>query len=207
MRFAHMARRQLRSMGASMRMIVPGLLSILLLVSSWSSRANALELETMVPDHVGLTVQKSPVLYFFISHGTSFPIRFTLHDSHTIRPVAEVLLKSPIAPGIQEIRLKDYNVVLELDVEYRWYIAAVQNPDSSSRDIVAGGTIERVDPYRVNYYGRSCDKDAVRLLREAGIWYDAFACVMELIETNPQDRTLRDIRNELLGRKNLLYFP
>lgn len=161
----------------------------------------------MTPDHVGLTVQKSPVLYFFISPATSLPIRFTLFDDRTVSPVTEVLLKSPTAPGIQKIWLKDYNVVLELDMQYRWYVAAIQDPDSSSRDIVAGGGIERVDPFLVNYYGRSCNKDAVRLLREAGIWYDAFACVSELIETNPQDRTLRDLRGELLGRRNYIYFP
>jgi hypothetical protein len=166
-----------------------------------------LTLVAMTPDDVGLTVQKSPVLYFFISPATSLPIRFTLMDIRTVSPVTEVLLKSPTAPGIQKIWLKDYNVVLELDMQYRWYVAAIQDPDSSLKDIVAGGIIERVDPYLVNYYGRSCDKDAVRLLREAGIWYDAFACLTELIETNPQDLTLRDLRGELLGRQNLIYFP
>ena len=30
-------------------------------------------------------------------------------------------------------------------------------------------------------------------LRKAGIWYDAFACVTDLIETNPQDRTLWEV--------------
>ena len=164
-------------------------------------------LAAMVPDYVGLTVQKSVMLYFLVSPATSLPIRFTLMDNRTVSPVAEVLLKSPTAPGIQEIRLKDYNVVLELDVQNRWYVAAIQNPDSSSRDIVAGGGIERVDPYLVNYYGRSCDKDAVRLLWEAGIWYDAFACVTELIKTNPQDRTLYDLRDDLFGIQNYVYFP
>jgi hypothetical protein len=144
------------------------------------TKVTNLILAAMVPDHVGLTMRKSPVLYFFISPATTLPIHFTLMDIRTVSPVAEVLLKSPTALGIQEIRLKDYHVVLELDVQYRWYVAAIQNPDSSSRDIVAGGSIERVDPFLVNYYGQSCDKDAVRVLREAGIWYDAFACVTEL---------------------------
>jgi hypothetical protein len=207
MRLAHQARRQLRNMGAYMRMIVPSLLASLLLVSSWPSRANDLGLVAMVPDHVGFTMQKSPVLYFLISHTTSLPIRFTLIDNRMGSPAAEVFLKSPTRPGLLAIRLEDYHVILEEELEYRWYVSVIQSPDLSRYDNVAGGSIQRVNQSLVDYYGRSCDKNAVRLLREADIWYDAFACVTELIETNPQDRTLRDFRGELLGQKNLIYFP
>ena len=208
MRLAHRARRQLRNIGAFMRMIVPSLLASLLLVSSWSSRANALDLMAMVPDHVGFTMQKSPVLYFFIPRTTSLPIRFTLIDSRMGSPAAEVLLKSPTRPGLWAIRLEDYHVILEEELEYRWYVSVIQSSDLSKYDSVTGGIIQRVNQSLVNHYGRSCDKNAVRLLREADLWYDAFACVTELIETNPQDRTLRDFRGELLGwKKSLIYFP
>ena len=167
-----------------------------------------LDLLAMAPDYVGFTVQKSPVLYFFISPATSLPIRFTLIDIHTVSPVAEVLLKSPTHPGMWAIRLEDYHLMLEEEVQYRWYVSVIQHPELPQRDIVAGGAIERVDPYLVNYYGRPCDKGSALLSLKAGIWYDAFACVTELIETNPQDRTLRELREKLLGREgNLLYFP
>ena len=68
----------------------------------------------------------------------------------------------------------------------------------------SGGVIKRLAPDVVDYYGRSCDKDPVHFFREADIWYDAFACVTGLIGTNPQDRTLHDLRSELLGRRNYL---
>jgi len=41
-------------------------------------------------------------------------------------------------------------------------------------------------------------------LAKASIWYDAFACVTDLIETNPQDRTLRALRDKLLGGRQIL---
>lgn len=162
----------------------------------------------MAPDHVGFTIRKSPVLYFFISHATSLPIRFTLVDNRIVSPVAEVLLKSPTRSGLLAIRLEDYHVMLEEELQYRWFVSVLQPPDLPQRHpIEAGGTIQRVHPSLVDYYGRACDKDTVRLLRKADLWYDAFACVTGLIETNPQDRSLRDLRVELLGTQDFIYFP
>jgi hypothetical protein len=178
--------------------MIPGLLASLLLVCSTPSGATELELMAIVPDQVGSTVQKSPVLYYFISQATSLPTRFTLVDPRTTTPVAEVLLKTPTHPGIWAIRLGDYKIVLEEDVQYRWFVSVIRNRDSSQTDIVAGGMIERIEPRLVKYYGRPCDRDTVRYLVEAGIWYDAFACVNELIEANPQDKTLRDLRDGVL---------
>ena len=135
-----------------MKTIIPGLPATLLVLWSLSVRANELVLTAMVPYDVGWTVQKSPVLYFFISQATSLPIRFSLLDKRRIAPVADVPLSSPTGPGLVAIRLKDYNIVLEEDMQYRWYVSVVQNPDSHSKDIVAGGIIERVDPRLVDYY-------------------------------------------------------
>lgn len=164
------------------------------------------ELQAMVPDRVGLTVQRSPVLYFYLSHVTSLPMRFTLRNSRNVAPVVDVLLKSPSSPGIQALRLDEYNIVLEEDVQYRWFVSLIMDADSPSRDIVAGGVIERIDPRLVDYYGNTCDRESVLRAEKAGLWIDAFACVNELIEGNPEDPSLRDLRDELLGRqKSILH--
>ena len=165
-----------------------------------------LELQAFVSDTVGFTLRKSPVLYYYISKATLLPIHFTLMDIRAVSPVAEVLLKSPTPAGVWAIRLQDYDMVLEVGVQYRWYVSVTRNPDTPSQNIVAGGVIERVDPYLVNDDGRTCDRNAVRYLMEAGIWYDAFACLNELTEANPQDRSLRNLRDKLLeGPKSFGY--
>ena len=160
-------------------------------------------LVVIVPDHVGWTVQKSPVLYFYISQATSLPIRFSLLDKRRIAPVADVPLSSPTGPGLVSIRLKDYNIVLEPDVVYRWYVAITTVPSDMSKDVVAGGAIlfyaedvEFLDTQR-------CDKKAVRAYAKAGIWYDAMACLYELIEANPEDRSLLRLRDDLLRSAGL----
>lgn len=184
-----------------MNKIILGLLVSVLVLDSLPLRANELGLLPMAPDRVGLTVQQSPVLYFYISHATSFPVRFTLVDPHRWPSiVGEVLLPSPTRPGLWAIRLEDYQMVLKQEVQYRWFVSVNMCPPNPSLcdPPVAGGTIERVDPRLIDYDGRPCDRDSVLLAVKAGVWYDAFACVNELIEANHEDRDLRDLRDQLL---------
>jgi hypothetical protein len=189
-----------------MKTIVPGLLASLLVLGSLPSSANELELMATAPDHVGMTVRKSPVLYFYISHATSYPVRFTLIDVRQISPVADVLLPSPTRPGVWAIRLEDYHIELEADVQYRWFVSVNRDPASHSMDIVTGGVIERVDPGSIDYYysDRPCDKDSVQLSTKAGLWYDAMACLNKLIEANPRDGSLRRLRDDLLRHVGIL---
>lgn len=190
-----------------MRRIILGFLTSLLIASALPSRATELELMAIVPDHVGWTLQKSPVLYFYISQATSLPIQFILLDGRTLSPLLEVALPSLTRPGLGPIRLKDYSIGLEEDVQYRWYVSVVCNPDSHSTDMVAGGVIERIDPHLIDYYGHVCDKESVLLASKAGLWYDVFACVTDLIEANPEDRSLRDLRDKFLGIRRGIILP
>jgi hypothetical protein len=189
-----------------MRRIILGLLASLLVASVLPSRANELELMAMAPDHVGLTVQKSPVLYYYISHATSLPIRFTLIDHRKVLPVGEFSLESPTRAGFWGIRIEDYQVVLEPDVQYRWFISIVQNPVSHSEDIVAGGIIERcsIEDCLVVDIPSNCDRNLVTTLAKNGIWYDAVSCLCDLIRSNPDDKTLRRLLHDLLRPAGLL---
>ena len=188
-----------------MRTIISALLACLLALSSLPSRANQLELRAMAPAYVGLTLQQSPVLYFYMSHTTSDPVRFTLADVRQISPVAEVLLPSPTRAGWWPIRLKDYNLVLQPEVEYRWYVAITTVPGDRSKDIVAGGAIECCPKDLDNFWdGRGCEKALVIVYAKSGIWYDATACLMELIEANRQDPSLRRMRDDLLRQVGII---
>jgi hypothetical protein len=163
-------------------------------------------LVALVPDHVGLTVKKTPVLNWFLSKPTTYPLKFTLIDIRSVTPLHEGLLPTPAHAGIQSINLKDWNLVLEADVQYRWYISAVRNPDSPSQDIVAGGVIERCEfsnclvEMQVDL---SCDQQSVMRNALRGFWYDAMACLCELIDANPSDQTLRRQRAALLNQIGL----
>jgi Domain of Unknown Function (DUF928) len=163
-------------------------------------------LVAMVPDHVGLTVKKAPVLNWFLSKPTTYPLKFTLIDVRSVKPLYEGLIPTPVLAGVQSINLKELNLALEPDVQYRWYISAIRNTDSPSQDIVAGGVIERCEfstclvEMEVDL---SCDRESVLRNAVRGFWYDSMSCLCDLIKTNQQDASLRRMRAALLKQVGL----
>jgi hypothetical protein len=160
----------------------------------------------LVPDHVALTAKESPVLNWFISKPTTYPLMFTLIDISVITPLHEGLLPAPDHQGVYAINLKDWGLALDPDVQYRWYISAIRNPDSPSTNIVVGGMIERCEfsaclvPGEVDV---TCNLQSVRWNSARGFWYDAMACLCELIDSNPSDPVLRRQRASLLNQAGL----
>ena len=163
-------------------------------------------LVALVPDHVGLTVKKAPVLNWFLSKPTTYPLKFTLIDIRSVTPLHEGLIPTPVHAGIQSIDLKEWGLVLEPDIQYRWYISAIRDPEKPGTDIVAGGIIERCEfntclvEMQVDL---SCDRQSVLRNALRGFWYDAMACLCELIDANPSDQTLRRQRAALLNQIGL----
>ena len=164
------------------------------------------EIVALVPDHVGLTVKQAPSLNWFLSKPTSLPIRFTLIDTRTVKPLHEGTIPTPSQAGVQSLDLKELGLTLEPDVQYRWYISAIRNPDSPSQDIVAGGMIERCEfstclvEMEVDL---SCDRPSVLRNALRGFWYDAISCLSDLIKINPHDASLRRMRAALLNQVGL----
>ena len=163
-------------------------------------------LEALVPDHVGYTIKKSPILNWFISKPTEYPLKFTLIDTRSVTPIHEGGIPSPDHAGVHSINLSDWNLALEPDVQYRWYISAIRDQDSPSKDIVVGGIIERsefnagVVEMQVDL---SCDRLSIRRNAENSFWYDAVSCLSDLITTNPQDTSFRRMRAALLKQVGL----
>ena len=160
----------------------------------------------LVPDHVGFTFKKTPGLNWFLSKPTTYPLKFTLINNELVKPMHEGLIPTPEHAGVQSIDLKILGIVLEPDVTYRWYISAIRDPESPSKDIVAGGMIERCEfntcliTMEVNL---SCDLQSIKWNAVHGFWYDAISCLCDLIKTDPQDASLRRMRAALLKQVGL----
>jgi uncharacterized protein DUF928 len=162
-------------------------------------------LTVLAPDHSALTVSEQPSLYWFISNATSLPIEVTLMDLRTTKPVLEARVAEPVAPGVQRIRLADHGVRLETGVPYRWFVAVVPDSGRRSKDVLAGGAIERIAPpdaLRAKLAGAP-KEEAAAIFAEAGVWYDALAAISDLIESAPNDAGLRKQRAMLLTQVGL----
>jgi hypothetical protein len=143
----------------------------------------------LAPDHVGLTIQSQPRLYWYLSQVVTEPVEFTLNDERRIAPLVEVRLTSPTKPGIQQIQLADHGVRLDPDVGYEWSIAIVPDPDRRSKDIISSGWIERIpvpEDLAANLAGAG-KALTPGIYAEAGIWYDALGVLSDLIAETPDD--------------------
>lgn len=162
-------------------------------------------LSVLAPDHSGLTLQEEPSLYWYISSPTSLPVEFTIMDPSAVQPVLEMRIAPPISPGIHRIRLSDHGVRLAPDAVYRWYVAVVPDTGRRSRDILAGGTIQRVPPTaELSAKLREArPEDAPFIYAEAGLWYDALAALSDLIEQSPANAELRQRRAAMVAQIGL----
>lgn len=162
-------------------------------------------LSALAPDHSGLTIQEQPALYWFISGPTSFPVELTITDPRAPKPLVETRLPSPVTAGVHTVRLTDHGVRLTRGVQYRWFVAVVPDPARRSRDILAGGTVERVDgPDTLRALVAQATRERLPFIyAEAGLWYDALAAVSELIARAPDSREHRRQRAALLAQVGL----
>jgi Domain of Unknown Function (DUF928) len=162
-------------------------------------------LSVLAPDHTGLTTSEQPSLYWFISGSTSLPVELTVMDPEGVQPILETRLAAPIQPGVHGVRLADHNIRLKPGAAYRWFVTVVPDSDRRSKDILAGGAIERVDvPSDLKAKLATAKKpELFSLYADAGMWYDAVAAISEAIDAAPQDQALRKQRAELLSQVGL----
>jgi hypothetical protein len=162
-------------------------------------------LSVLAPDHSGMTISEQPSLYWYISGATSLPVELTVMDPEGVQPILETRLPAPVKGGVHRVRLADHNVRLKPGAAYRWFVTVVPDADRRSKDILAGGAIERIEvPGDLKTKLATANKSQLFVLyAEAGIWYDAIAAISEMIEAAPQDQTLRKQRAELLSQVGL----
>ncbi len=162
-------------------------------------------LSVLAPDHSGLTASEQPSLYWYISAATALPVELTVMDPDTTQPLLELRVATPIEAGIHRLRLSDHGVRLAPGRAYRWYVAVVPDSGRRSRDILAGGAIQRVNPSgeMAARLGQARREELPSIYAEAGLWYDALTAMSELIESAPDDAGLRRQRAALLTQIGL----
>lgn len=166
---------------------------------------DAPKLSVLVPDHVGLTLQEQPTLYWYVSKPVVAHLEVTVINDQLVDPLVDKDFDVPAKAGVQRLRLADFGVKLKPNVEYRWYVSLIVDPEQRSNDIIASGTIQRVLPSQ-ELQGKLAHADKASLsgiYAEAGIWYDALASLSDLIAAKPADQTLREQRAELLEQVGL----
>lgn len=164
-----------------------------------------IELFALTPEQAGLTLQEQPTLFWYLSEKTTYPLELIVSVDRAEQPLLVTRLRPPAQPGIQRIRLTDYDVHLEPGVAYRWFVALIPDLEHRSKDIVAGGGVERIPlPEAIRTQLDQTEAERVpHLYAEAGLWYDALAALSNLIDATPADVGLRQQRAALLKQVGL----
>lgn len=164
------------------------------------------KLFALTPEHVGLTVMEQPSLFWFLDRvPEAMQVEFALLDEDSDEPLLEMTLTAPDRAGIQRIRLEDYGVALAAGTEYEWSVTLVLDPEKRSKDVMATGWIDRIEPTRrlTTRLENGDPAATARVYADEGLWYDSFAALSDPIERNPGDESLRRQRADVLRQVGL----
>jgi len=155
------------------------------------------KLIVLAPDRGGVTSQRQPVLYWYISKLTTRPIRFTLNDELRGKTLVRADLPTPKQAGIQTIKLSDFNCELSPGIMYQWFVTVAVDPAQPSKDIFSGGTIMYQEPPPDLRTKLAAKRSTAAVHAEEGFWYDAFEDTWKSAKT-PGAKTLEQQRLSLL---------
>jgi hypothetical protein len=201
-----------------MRRIILGLLASLLMVCSLPVSATAqgsamdLLLRPPSPIYAWWTLKKYPSICWVLMNRppVGATMVFTFGESRSSKPVLDVQLPNTIQTEKNKtcycVNLKDYDIELEPDILYRWYISVAQNPESRSRDMAVRGHIQRCGEESClirEMPSRRCDVNFVQVLARSGMWYDSISCLCDLIKSSPDDKTLRQLLDYYMWQAGL----
>jgi hypothetical protein len=162
-------------------------------------------LDVLAPDEIGVTTQAQPSLFWFQSKPANAKFELTLLQDNKVKPIVQVLVERSMKAGIQRLKLSDHGAKLDLGVEYQWVVALVTDPDNRSNDLVASGLIKRVEPGAElkDKLAQSAPASRALVYAEAGIWYDALSVLSDQIDAQPDNKSLRETRSDLLRQVGL----
>ncbi len=164
-----------------------------------------LTLDVLAPDDVGVTTREQPSLFWFQSKPANAKFELTLLQENKAKPIVQVAVERSTKAGIQRLKLADTGAKLVPGVEYQWVVALVTDPDNRSSDLVASGVIKRIEPAAglKERVAKATPDSLAAVYAEAGVWYDALAALSDQIDAQPENKSLRQTRADLLRQVGL----
>ncbi len=169
------------------------------------SGAGAPAPQALGPAHVGATAHDSPTLYWFLPEATAHSVELTVTLAGTASPLLETTIPGPLEAGVHRVSLAEHGARLQPELDYRWFVALVLDPERRSRDVVTGAGIRYTPPgpeQSAHVSGASSAR-AAHVYAESGLWYDALDQLSSWLLVEPDAATLHSHRAALLQQVGL----
>ena len=154
-----------------------------------------------------LTVSEYPTFYAYVPESSAKTARFVLREQgQDDDAVYETTFNIPDTPGIVSVDLPETALPpLKIGKIYHWYLVLVCDPEDSSRNAIADGWIERIEPSAslARQLEKTSLRDRPRVYGKAGIWQDTLATLAQLHRSSPTDPTITADWEKLLSEAGL----
>lgn len=161
-------------------------------------------LYVLAPNHTALTTREQPSLFWYQTAAAKTHFELTLTEPKNPKPLLKVATDKADG-GIHRVSLAKHNVTLKPGVTYKWTIAWVPDPANRSQDVIASGSIQRIEPEAkltaALADAKGLEKAAV--YAQHGIWYEALEMVSNEIDAAPKSKELHAQRAALLDQAGL----
>lgn len=156
-------------------------------------------------DHVSLTTQAQPKLFWYQGQPSKTAFELTLIEPKKARPLLSFKDDKPQPAGIRALSLAQAGVTLTPGVTYQWHVALIPDPENRSKDVIATGYIKRIEaPADLSSKTTSAPlAERAAHFAQAGLWYDALQAISTAMAAEPKNTELRKLRGSLLDQARL----
>ena len=163
--------------------------------------ANLPTLTALAPKEVARTISESPVFYWFSNGSDRVRFVFTLTLPKADQPLLETVVTGMKSAGVYGLELAAAGIKLELDRDYEWSVSTTVSGESSSKDIVSQGRVRRVaaTPALTRGLAGAAANSRHEIFARSGMFYDAAAALLPLVEARPDDGKLRADLDQLFA--------
>lgn len=161
-------------------------------------------LYVLAPNHTALTTREQPSLFWYQTAAANTHFELTLTEPKNPKPLLKVATDKADG-GIHRVSLAKHGVSLKPGVAYKWTVAWVPDAANRSQDVIASGSIQRIEPEAkltaALADAKGLEKAAV--YAQHGIWYEALETVSNEIDAAPKNKELHAQRAALLDQAGL----
>ncbi len=151
----------------------------------------------------GKTTLAHPTFWVYVAYPINSYAEFTLQDEAD-NEIYQTTVKLDKTPGIIGLNLPPNRVSLETGKSYHWYFNIMCDPENSTDDFV-DGWVERVklNPVIHSQLELAPALAKISVYAENGLWYDTLNTVDRLRQTEPENKAIAAIWNDLLQQVDL----